>query len=75
MLGKTHQSKVSSTRLVSAFRDKLERLHTRNAHRYSKDYYYIQYGKEIVTRYREAALKRFGKEMLYEKVNRFNKPA
>ena len=46
-------------RLVSAFRDKLERKHTPD---YLKDFYYKSYGKKIVAKYRHQALKVFGDE-------------
>ena len=44
-------------RLVSAFRDKIERSHEKVI---AKDWYYKVYGKPIVSRYRRAALARFG---------------
>ncbi len=44
-------------RLVSAFRDKLE-------HFSGKGHYYDTYGSQIVRKYRERALKRFGQEFL-----------
>ena len=44
-------------RLVSAFRDKLEKLHNDDINR---DWYYQQYGKRIVKTHRENALKLFG---------------
>ena len=42
-------------RLVSAFRDKLERTHGNN------DYYYITYGKNMVQQFRDNALEIFGR--------------
>lgn len=53
-------------RLVSAYRDKLERKHTKN---YVSDWYYNAYGKKMVQKYRKAAIQRFGDEFfryLYE---------
>ena len=44
-------------RIVSAFRDKLERSHAEN---YTTDFYYKKYGVEIVKKYRERALDTFG---------------
>ena len=44
-------------RLVSAFRDKIERQH---GPRLDKDWYYKTYGRKIVAKYRPAATKRFG---------------
>ena len=43
-------------RLVSAFRDKLERTHGRNT------FFYRNYGSRMVTRYREKAIAALGKE-------------
>lgn len=44
-------------RLVSAFRDKIERQHGKSLER---DWYYNTYGKKIVSMYRRQALKKFG---------------
>ena len=46
-------------RLVSAFRDKLERKHTPS---YLNDFYYKSYGKKIVQKWRQKALQIFGDE-------------
>ena len=46
-------------RLVSAFRDKLERSNERN---YLLDYYYKQYGEKMVKKYREKAISNFGND-------------
>ena len=46
-------------RLVSAFRDKLERKHTPI---YLNDFYYKSYGKKIVQKWRQKALTIFGDE-------------
>ena len=46
-------------RLVSAYRDKLERTHADN---YQTDFYYKQYGHKIVKKYRQKATSRFGKD-------------
>ena len=53
-------------RLVSAYRDKLERKHTDS---YLKDFYYKSYGKKIVQKYRPAALKKFGDEFFSQENN------
>ena len=45
-------------RLVSAFRDKLERFNS---------YYYTNYGRKIVTRFRRRAEAKFGSEFFSEK--------
>ena len=44
-------------RMVSAYRDKLERTHAKN---YLTDFYYKAYGKKMVQKFRGQALKRFG---------------
>ena len=44
-------------RLVSAYRDKLERTHASN---YLTDFYYKSYGRKIVQKYRRRALQKFG---------------
>ena len=46
-------------RLVSAYRDKLERKHAKN---YLTDFYYTSYGRKIVQKYRKRALLKFGDE-------------
>ena len=46
-------------RLVSAYRDKLERSHADN---YEKDFYYKKYGQKIVKKYRQKATSIFGKD-------------
>ena len=46
-------------RIVSAYRDKIERTHTKN---YETDWYYKQYGKKIVKKYRQRALNTFGSD-------------
>ena len=45
-------------RLVSAYRDKLERSHADN---YQTDFYYKKYGQKIVKKYRQKAISIFGK--------------
>lgn len=57
-------------RLVSAFRDKLERLHAKTP---ETDYYYKTHGSKIVGRYRTEALNRFGKKYFSE-ANNFGAP-
>ena len=44
-------------RLVSAYRDKIERSHAKN---YLTDWYYKQYGQKIVKKYRSQAINLFG---------------
>lgn len=63
-LKKFNQSEISFIvvrhpfeRLVSAYRDKLERSHAKN---YLTDFYYKTYGRKIVQKYRQKALKKFG---------------
>ena len=53
-------------RLVSAFRDKLERYHNEDL---EKDHYYQKYGKQIVVEFRDKALNIFGQEFFDEKHN------
>lgn len=57
-------------RLVSAFRDKLERLHSKKA---KSDYFYKLYGRDIVKRYRARATERFG-EAHFSKENNYGAP-
>ena len=59
-------------RLVSAFRDKLERL-GKKSERLQNDHYYNMYGKYIVEKHREAAIRRFGQEF-FSKENNFGAP-
>ena len=56
-------------RLVSAFRDKLERCRSTigNKCNLTKDYYYKKFGRGIVINYRTRYLAKFGKESLSEK--------
>ncbi len=58
-------------RLVSAFRDKLERLHVLNPKSYKDDYYFNLYGKRITSLFRKQAVLKFGKDALYSKVWRW----
>ncbi len=53
-------------RLVSAFRDKLERSRRPDV---DKNWYYRTYGKGIVARYRKDATKRFGKDFFSQENN------
>ena len=46
-------------RLVSAYRDKLERTHAKN---YLTDWYFKQYGQKIVKKYRAKAISIFGSD-------------
>ena len=46
-------------RLVSAYRDKLERTHAKN---YLTDWYFKQYGQKIVKKYRSKAISIFGND-------------
>ena len=46
-------------RLVSAYRDKLERTHAKN---YLTDWYFKQYGQKIVKKYRSKAISIFGSD-------------
>ncbi|TRY76522.1 hypothetical protein TCAL_13639 [Tigriopus californicus] len=57
-------------RLVSAFRDKIERYHTPEL---KDDFYYKVYGGPIVGRFRKAALRRFGSDFFSE-ANHFGAP-
>ena len=53
-------------RLVSAFRDKLERSHDENADLAENDYYFNKFGRGIFQRYRSQAIQRFGDEHFAE---------
>ncbi len=74
----SHQDRVKSflivrhpfDRLVSAFRDKLERSKRPD---YDKNWYYRTYGKGIVSRYRKDSIHRFGKDF-FSKDNNFGAP-
>jgi hypothetical protein len=44
-------------RLVSAYRDKIERTHAKN---YLLDFYYKAYGRKIVAQFRKRSLQKFG---------------
>ena len=57
-------------RLVSAYRDKLERS---LAGKPQNDWYYKLYGATIVKRYRVAAERRFGRQF-FSKANHFGAP-
>jgi hypothetical protein len=57
-------------RLVSAYRDKLERTAAATAR---SDYYYKLYGEKIYSRYRAKALAKFGKEF-FDPANNFGTP-
>ena len=46
-------------RLVSAYRDKLERSHAVD---YEVDFYYKKYGEKIVKKYRQKAIDIFGQD-------------
>ncbi len=59
------------SRLVSAYRDKLERTSTQP--NYLKDYYYRQYGYEAVLTFRPAAKEKFG-EKFFSAANHFGSP-
>ena len=58
-------------RLVSAFRDKLERIKTNQ--NMETHYYYKLYGKDIVKTYRARAIENFGKEF-FGPENNFGAP-
>ena len=62
---------VSLHRLISAYRDKIERSHEMKPNssevNIEKDWYYKKYGKEIIKRYRKKYLEKFGFETLTEK--------
>ena len=58
-------------RLVSAFRDKIERCHEFKPNSSvcdtKKDWYYKKYGQEMIKRYRRKYKEKFGEEILLEK--------
>ncbi len=54
-------------RLVSAFRDKLERTHANRE--IQDDFYFKRYGKTIVSKYRQGAIQRFGQDFFRYKQN------
>jgi len=58
-------------RLVSAYRDKLERCHSVSEGEcdLGKDYFYNNYGKHIVSRFRRKYLDKFGEESLNDSSN------
>lgn len=60
-------------RLVSAFRDKLERCHGPANCTLENDWYYKQYGRKIVSTYRQPAQARFSRDYFSEK-NNFGAP-
>ena len=53
-------------RLVSAFRDKLEKLHGKDP---QHDFYFKTYGRQIVNKYRKTAMEKFGPEYFAEEKN------
>jgi len=60
-------------RLVSAFRDKLEQCHGPSNCTLGNNWYYKQYSKNIVARYRSEALRKFGSGF-FSKENNFGAP-
>ena len=58
------------TRLVSAFRDKLEMFRSKSK---GQDYFYRKHGAKIVAKYRAAALDKFG-ESFFNKSNNYGTP-
>jgi len=60
-------------RLVSAFRDKLEQCHGPENCTLDNNWYYKQYGRKIVSQYRNRAVRKFGNEFFSEK-NNFGAP-
>lgn len=60
-------------RLVSAFRDKLERCHGKDPCLIDDDWYYKTYGKKIVNKYRPAAVARFS-EQYFSSENNYGSP-
>ena len=61
------------TRLVSAFRDKLEQYHKGADGDYTKDFYYEKFGKLMVGKHRNASLEKFGEDFFSE-ANNFGTP-
>ncbi len=59
------------SRLVSAFRDKLERSSSNT--NYLRDYFYTRYGIMAVKRFRQAAIAKFGKDY-FSAANNFGSP-
>lgn len=57
-------------RLVSAYRDKIERSHAKN---YLTDWYYKQYGQKIVKKYRSQAINLFGPQF-FSHYNNYGAP-
>lgn len=57
-------------RLVSAFRDKLERRHSQHLR---NDYFFKLYGQSMVARYRQRAIKKFGSDY-FSQENYFGAP-
>jgi hypothetical protein len=53
-------------RLVSAYRDKLERTHitVNDVEDPKSDFYYKRYGKKIVAQFRKKAIEKFGLEFI-----------
>jgi len=60
-------------RLVSAYRDKIERCHGPDNTTLKGEWYYKTYGKKIVSKYRNGAIQRFGPEYFSED-NNFGSP-
>jgi len=60
-------------RLVSAFRDKIERCHGADNKTFKGEWYYNTYGKKIVSKYRSKAVQRLGPQYFSEK-NNFGSP-
>lgn len=58
-------------RLLSAYRDKMERLGEHTS--LQQDNYYTRYGRQIVSRYRAAAIQKFGADFFSEQ-NNFGSP-
>ena len=59
------------SRMLSAYRDKIERCHEMMPNstkcNLSKDWYFKKYGREMIRRYREKYKEKFGEESLLEK--------
>lgn len=60
-------------RLVSAFRNKLERCHGKDRTSFKGEWYYNSYGKKIVKKYRQLAIQRFGPDF-FSAENNFGSP-